>query len=57
MTVISERLRTDYSGKDAGIDVLIQRYCDLEADIGTWREQIAMDGLVHCTETGLRIRC
>jgi hypothetical protein len=55
MTVISERLRTDYSGKDAGIDVLIQRYVDLEADIATWREQITMDGLVHCTETGFKL--
>jgi alpha-D-ribose 1-methylphosphonate 5-triphosphate synthase subunit PhnI len=52
MTVISQRLLTDYSGKDAGIDVLIQRYIDLEADLIAWREQIAIDGLVHKTETG-----
>lgn len=45
MSIISERLRTDYSGKDAGIDVLIERYIMLEADIGAWREQINMDGL------------
>jgi hypothetical protein len=52
MTIISQRLLTDYSGKDAGIDVLIQRYVDLEADIGAWREQVGIDGLIHRTENG-----
>lgn len=52
MTIIAQRLLTDYSGKDAGIDVLIQRYIDLQADIQAWREQISVDGLVFTTESG-----
>ena len=52
MTAISQRLRSEYSGKDAVIDVLIERYSSLESDIETWREQVAMDGLVFTTATG-----
>jgi hypothetical protein len=54
MTMISQRLVSEYSGKDAGCDVLIQRYIQLEGDINAWREQIAMDGLVFETAPGFK---
>lgn len=52
MTAIVQRLRSDFSGKDAGIDVLIDRYSTLEEDCDKWRTAIYADGLTHHLESG-----
>jgi len=52
MTTIVQRLRSEYSGKEVSIDVLIDRYEHLEADINSWREQVAIDGIAHRLESG-----
>jgi hypothetical protein len=52
MTTIVQKLRSEYSGKDVAIDVLIDRYEHLEADAAVWREQMSNDGIAHRLESG-----
>jgi hypothetical protein len=52
MTTIVQKLRSEYSGKTVAIDVLIDRYEHLEADIDSWRMQVSEDGIAHRLESG-----
>jgi hypothetical protein len=52
MTTIVQKLRSEYSGKTVAIDVLIDRYELIEADIGAWRMQVSEDGIAHKLESG-----